>query len=65
MYSLVIKIAIIVERTVEEVITLPLLGLINNIVEVVIADPDPDKTSVIIRITFLLYISSYNNRYQI
>ena len=41
MYSLVIKVAILVNKAVEEINTIPMLGLINDIVEVLIADPDP------------------------
>ena len=52
MYSLVIKIAILVNKAVEEVNTIPMLGLNNGIVEVVIADPDPNETSVINNNTF-------------
>ena len=47
MYSLVIKNAILSKKAVEEVNTLTMLGLINDIVEVLTADPDPIKFSVI------------------
>ena len=40
MHSLVIKIAILVNKAVEEVNTIPMLGFCNDIVEVLIADPD-------------------------
>ena len=59
MYSLVIKIAIVDNKAVEEVKTLPMLGLINDIVDVEIADPDPIKFSVIINNTFFLLILFY------
>ena len=55
MYSLVIKIAMLVKKAVEEVITTLMLGLIKNDVEVLIADPDPNKNSVITNITFFLF----------
>ena len=51
MFSRVIKIAIGVNKTVEKVNTIPLLGFINDIPEVVIANPDPQKSSVIIKST--------------
>ena len=59
MNSLVIKIAILVNKAVEEVKTIPMLGLINDIVEVLIADPDPTKLSVIINYTFFLFNDLY------
>ena len=40
MYSSVNKIAIVVRRAVELVNTIPMLGVVNDIVEVFIADPD-------------------------
>ena len=43
MYSFVITIAIDVKRAVDEAITITMRGLINEIVDVVIADPDPKK----------------------
>ena len=43
MYSFVIKIAMYVRSAVELVKTIPVLGWIIDIVEVVIADPDPKK----------------------
>ena len=46
MSSFVIKVAIDVRRAVELVSSIPILGLINDIVEVVIADPDLNKISV-------------------
>ena len=55
-------------RDVELVNTLPMLGFINDIVEVPIADPDPIKISVIINNTFFFsnfYTFSYNIHYQI
>ena len=47
-----IKIAILVNKAVEEVNTIPMLGLINGIVEVLVADPDPAKISVTINNIF-------------
>ena len=68
MYSLVIKIAIDVKRAVKLVNTEPMLGFINDTVEVVIARPDPNNILVIINNTFFFnlksYISSYNIHYQ-
>ena len=55
MYSLVIKIAILVKKAVEEVNTMPMPRLINDIVEVLTADPDPIKLSVIINNTFFSF----------
>ena len=40
-----IRIAIDVNKAVELVNTIPMLGLINDIVEVPIADPDPQNFS--------------------
>ena len=54
-YSLVIKIAILVNKAVELIKTIPILGFTNDIVEVPIADPDPINVSVIINNTFLLF----------
>ena len=59
MYSLVIKIAILVNKAVEEVNTIPILGFNNDIVEVPIADPDPTNISVIINNTFFLFKDLY------
>ena len=59
MYSLVIKTAMDVRRAVELVKNLPILGFINDIVEVSIADPDPIKNSVIINNTFFLFKPLY------
>ena len=59
MYSLVITIAIEVNRAVEEVNTIPRLGFSNDIVEVVIADPEPDKISVINNNASFLFKLSY------
>ena len=63
-YSFVIKIAIDVRRTVELVSTIPILGLIIEIVELVMIDPDLNNFLVIINKTFFLFkiffISSYN-----
>ena len=65
MYSIVIKIAIDVRRAVELVNTIPKLGLINDIVDIEKADPDPIKISVIIKNTFyslklLLFLLHYS-----
>ena len=56
MYSLVIKISILVNKAVDEVNTIPTLELIKPIVEVLFADPDPTKISVITNNTFFLII---------
>ena len=58
-YSFVIKIAIDVNKAVEEVNTIPMLGFINDIVEVPIADPDPIKISVTINRIFFLFNHLY------
>ena len=55
MYSLVIKIARLDKKAVEGVNTIPMMGLINEIVEVLTNDPDPIKISVIIDNTFFLF----------
>ena len=55
MYSFVIRIAIDVKKAVELVNTKQMLGLINDIVEVPIVDPDPNKISVISKKTFFLF----------
>ena len=44
MFSFVIKIARDVSKAVEEVNTIPMLGFINDIADVEIADPDSIKT---------------------
>ena len=54
MCSLVIKIARDVNKDVELVITIPMLGFINDIVEVPIANPDPIRISVINKKSFFL-----------
>ena len=54
-----IKIARDVNKAVEEVSTIPMLGNINDIVDVEIADPDPIKISVIINEIFFLFNDSY------
>ena len=53
--SLVIKIAIIVNKAVLLEIIIPAPGLIQPIVELPIADPDPIKISVIFNNTFFLF----------
>ena len=57
MYSFVIKIAILVSRAVLLEIINPAPGLIKPIVELLIADPDPIKISVINNIFFFIQIS--------
>ena len=67
MYSFVIKIAILVNKAVLDQIILPAPGLINPIVELPFADPDPIKFSVIINNIFFSFKFSYllyNNPYQ-
>ena len=59
MYSFVIKTAMFVNKAVLLVSTIPKLGLKNDFVEVVIADPDPNKSSVIINNTFFLIKDLY------
>ena len=49
-----IKIAILVNKAVELVKTIPILGINNDNVEVSIADPDPTNISVIINNTFFI-----------
>ena len=56
MYSLVIKIAILVNKAVLLEIIIPAPGIINPIVKVLFADPDPIKLSVIINNTFFVQI---------
>ena len=50
-----IKIARDVNNAVEEVNTIPMLGFINDIVDIEIALSDPIKTSVTINNTFFLF----------
>ena len=50
-----IKIARDVDEAVEEVNTIPMLGFINDIVNVEIADHDPIKISLIIERIFFLF----------
>ena len=54
MYSIVIKIAIEVNKAVKGFNDIPMLGSVNELVEVPIADPDPNKSSV--TVTFILSI---------
>ena len=63
MYSFVIRIAVDVNKAVELVNTIPMLGLINDIVEVVKADPDPNNISVIINSIFF-YSNTYFSFYS-
>ena len=61
-----INIARDVNKAVEEVNTIPMLGFINDIADVDTALPLPTKISVIINNTFLysnFYIFSYNSHY--
>ena len=65
-FSLVIKIAILVNKAVLDEIIIPAPGLINPIVEVPIALPT--SISVIINNTFFLFnflYFFYNNHYQL
>ena len=57
MFSFVIKIAKDVNKAVEEVKTIPMLGFINDIDDVEIADLDPFKTSL--RINDIFFSSNY------
>ena len=59
MYSLVIKIAILVNKAVEEVDSIPIFEFSNDNVEVPIADPDPNNISVILKNTFFLFNDLY------
>ena len=59
MYSVVINIAIDVNKAVLDGIILPAPELINPIVELSIADPDPIKISVTINNIFFLFIFLY------
>ena len=54
-YSFVIKIAILVSRALLDDVTIPILGLIIDSVEDVIAEPDRNNISVIIYNTFFLF----------
>ena len=55
MYPRMIKISKDVKRAVLLVNTTPMLGLIIDIVEVPVADPEPIKISVIFIITLFLF----------
>ena len=55
MYSFVFEIAILVKKAVELINTIPILGLIKNMVELPFADPNPIKISVVIDNTFLSF----------
>ena len=59
MYSFGIKIAKEVNRAGEEVNTIPKLGLISDIAEVLIFVPEPIKISVIINKNFFLFFGCY------
>ena len=52
MYSFVIKVEILVNRAVLDEIIIPAPGLINPIVELPFADPDPIEVSVIMNSFF-------------
>ena len=54
-----IKIARDVNKAVEEVNTIPMLGFNKDIVEVPIADPEPTNISVIINKIFFLFNDLY------
>ena len=54
-YSLVIKIAILVNKAVLDNIIIPAPGLINPIVEKLTVEADPTSVSVIINITFFFF----------
>ena len=54
-----IKIARDVNKAVEDVNKIPMLGFIIDIVDVEIADPDPIKISVLINIQFFLFKDIY------
>ena len=55
-----IKIAKDVNKAVDEVNTISILGFINDIIDVEIADPDPIKISVINNNIFFLFKFLYN-----
>ena len=59
MSSFVTKIAMDVRRAVELVIITRMLGLFNDIVEVLMADLDPNDSSVIINNTFIFFNDLY------
>ena len=65
MYSFVIKIAIDVKRAVEVVKTIPMLEFIIDNVEVVIADPDLNKISMISNNAFLIEDSYFFLSYSL
>ena len=51
----VIKIAIYAGRARKLIITIPMLGFINDMVDITIADPDPIENSVTIKNFFFLF----------
>ena len=53
--SFVNKMARGVSKAVELINTIPMLGFINDIVEVVIAEPDPNKISAVFNKSFFLF----------
>ena len=55
MHSLVIKIALLVNRAVLDGTAIPAPGLIKPIVELLIVEADPNIVSVIINNTFLFF----------
>ena len=59
MYSLVTKIAILVNRAVLLEIILPAPGLIKPIIEELLVEADPIKISVTINNTFFLFNDLY------
>ena len=67
MYSFVIKIAKDVKRAVDLIKTISKLGLINDIVEVLIVDPNANETSVIFNKTFFmefLFLNKIHYQFQ-
>ena len=64
MYSLMIKVAILVNRAVLDDIIIPAPGLINPNVEVLIADPDPINILVIINNILFLFEDLYFFLYE-
>ena len=62
MHSLVIKTAMDVKSALELVNTIPMLGFLNDSVEIVTAHPDPNEISAKINNFFYLdvYTSCYN-----
>ena len=57
MYSFVIRVAIDINKAVELINTIPMLGLNNDFVETFFLDPDPNKKTYVIffNVTFSLF----------